>query len=66
MEQAAGPDDLRQQVDQVATRISGYVVELEQVGVTIKDYETGLVAVPLPWPVVVVSEYTKPGWRVSV
>jgi hypothetical protein len=34
---------LRQQVDQVATRISGYVIELEQVGVTIKDYETGLV-----------------------
>lgn len=34
---------LRQQVDQVATRISGYVVELEQVGVTIKDYESGLV-----------------------
>ena len=26
----------------------------------------GLLAVPLPCPVVVVSEYTKPGWRVSV
>ncbi|HEY2806276.1 MAG TPA: DUF2203 domain-containing protein [Gemmatimonadales bacterium] len=34
---------LRQQVDRVAARISGYVTELEQIGVTLKDFETGLV-----------------------
>ena len=34
---------LRRQVDQVAARISGYAQELEQIGVTVKDYETGLV-----------------------
>jgi hypothetical protein len=34
---------LRQEVDRIAARISGYVTELEQVGVSLKGFEEGLV-----------------------
>ena len=34
---------LRQQIDSAAKRISGFVDELEQVGVTLKGFEDGLV-----------------------
>jgi hypothetical protein len=34
---------LRQEVDRVATRISGYVSELDQIGVSLKGFEDGLV-----------------------
>ena len=34
---------LRRQVDQAAARISGFAQELEQIGVTVKDYGVGLV-----------------------
>jgi hypothetical protein len=34
---------LRQEVDRVAARISGYVNELEQIGVSLKGFEEGLV-----------------------
>jgi hypothetical protein len=34
---------LRQEVDRIATLIAGYVAELEQIGVTIKGFDDGLV-----------------------
>lgn len=34
---------LRHEVDRIAARISGYVAELEQIGVSLKGFEEGLV-----------------------